>query len=920
MNILINYTNISSLTAKFNVFVPHVSSTNPSIILISETWLDISIPDSIINIHGYTVYRSDRQQNRPGGGVCCYVINELLENFTVTHLNINTGTFIDSIWLKFENSWFAFSICCIYRPGNVDIQADKILFSAISNQYQVLPNLLIFGDFNLPKISWPNMSNNFNPDTTENLFLDLLFDLNLSQLIDKPTRFRQNQNPSILDLILTSDPDLISAINYDSPIGKSDHIMLSANIQVIKYDKSKERYSSFTNFATLSQDIHNFNWQQFSTITDMQEMWNYFITALNGMIETNTKLIKSTQNPLKPWLKGELIKHIQHKRTLWRKYKRSGREEDFDSHRRYSNWIDMTMKQARSNYENALVERPKAFYSYIRQHLSSKVSAPIIQSPDGHMCSSNSESADTLASHFESVYSPETDGPLPAYNGHVNFANISDVEFSVEDVKKILKNLKRDSSPGPDKISPRLVNECADCLCYPVYLLFKNSLASASLPNIWKTSVITPIFKKGDKCQASNYRPISLTSVLCKALERLIVDNILPFLMNNNMIPPFQHGFVPNHSVITNLLASINSWTMALDSGNPTDIIYLDFSKAFDKVPHRRLLLKLKAAGINGKLLQWIENFLCDRTFQVKVGKDVSKSCCAYSGVPQGSVLGPVLFLVYTSDMLYSLDCQTSVYADDTKIFGNPLTESASIQSDLDKIKKWCDDWLIPLNVDKCSILHLGKTNPQFAYNVNGNQLKPVTSQVDLGVTVTYDLSWSEHISNITKKANKIMFLLKKAFTNPTPELAMKLYTTYVRPTIEFAAPVWSPWLIRDKNLLEKIQRSATRWPSTIRKRPYEERLEIMKLTSLEERRLRGDLIQMYRITHGLFPSPEEMAHINTDARLRGHPYKIKKEPFQTSYRMHFITNRTFEAWNKLPMEVVCAPNMCSFKSRLDTM
>ncbi|KAG5864256.1 hypothetical protein JTB14_013863 [Gonioctena quinquepunctata] len=321
-----------------------------------------------------------------------------------------------------------------------------------------------------------------------------------------------------------------------------------------------------------------------------------------------------------------------------------------------------------------LIERPKAVYSYIRQHLLSKVSEPIIQSPNGQMSSSNSESADILASHFESVYLEETGGPLPQYGGPINFNNMSNIEFNVDDVRKVLKNLKRDSAPGPDKISSRLLLECADCLSYPVHLLTKYSLVSTSLPNIWKISIVTPIFEK----------------------------------------------------------------------------------------------------GINGKLLQSIDNFLSSRTFQMKVGKVLSIPHQPSSGVPQGSVIGPVLFLVYTADMLFPLDCQTSVYADDTKIFGNLLTESSSLQSDLDKINQ-CE------------------TNPQLTYNVSDNLLKSGNSQVDLGDTVTNDSSGSEHISNIAKNANKSLYLLKKTFTNPTPELATKLYATYVRPTLEFAAPVWSP-------------------------------------------------------------------------------------------------------------------------------
>lgn len=310
-------------------------------------------------------------------------------------------------------------------------------------------------------------------------------------------------------------------------------------------------------------------------------------------------------------------------------------------------------------------------------------------------------------------------------------------------------------------------------------------------------------------------------------MEKIILKNLLPFLTINNVIPEQQHGFVPGRSVLTNLLVCVNDWSMCVDSGSSVDVIYLDFSKAFDRVPKRRLLYKLEHFGIRGNLLQWVSSFLTHRTFAVKLGDAYSSRHEVLSGVPQGSVLGPILFLVYVSDLPDLLLSKCCMYADDLKLYADPLTRYDTLQQDLVTISDWCSTWLLPLNVSKCSVLHIGKTNPGLVYYLEGEVIKVVDSQNDLGVIITSDLTWSEHILSVTRRANKLVYLLRKIFQDCSPQTAAKLYRTYVRPILEFAGPVWHPDLVRDSTLLETVQRRFTRL-SYGRIRPtYEERLVI---------------------------------------------------------------------------------------------
>lgn len=236
---------------------------------------------------------------------------------------------------------------------------------------------------------------------------------------------------------------------------------------------------------------------------------------------------------------------------------------------------------------------------------------------------------------------------------------------------------------------------------------------------------------------------------------------------------------------MTNLLSCLSLWVEQFNTRQPTDVIYLDYEKAFDKVPIKRLLHKLSHVGIRGKLLKWIESFLQHRTFQVRIGEELSGQREVLSGVPQGSVLGPVLFIIYTFDLPHSVQSHISIFADDTKLFGNPLLDYDRLQSDLNAIANWSKEWLLSLNATKCTVLHIGNRNPHLTYTLNDVQLSEVKIQTDLGVKISEDLKWEEHISTITKKAKSLIYLIRKAFGALTPEMMLKIYKTFVRPILE---------------------------------------------------------------------------------------------------------------------------------------
>ena len=303
---------------------------------------------------------------------------------------------------------------------------------------------------------------------------------------------------------------------------------------------------------------------------------------------------------------------------------------------------------------------------------------------------------------------------------------LTNVAISEGQIKKELQTLKTDKAQGPDSLYPRILKELIDCLNKPLTLIFKKSLETGELPACWKTAEVTPIFKKGNRSDPGNYRPVSLTCILCKVLEKLVRDVLINHMTTNNLFSEYQHGFLKGRSCTTNLLFTLEELTKATDDGVPADVVYLDFAKAFDSVPHKRLISKLRSYQIEGKILTWIENFLTERRQRVVVGGKKSSWSSVSSGIPQGSVLGPILFVCFINDLPAEIQSQCAIFADDTKIFQRISTneDNTVLQRDLDTLTAWSARWQLKFNEGKCKTLHIGKHNTEYKYKMANSILQ----------------------------------------------------------------------------------------------------------------------------------------------------------------------------------------------------
>lgn len=498
-----------------------------------------------------------------------------------------------------------------------------------------------------------------------------------------------------------------------------------------------------------------------------------------------------------------------------------------------------------------------------------------------------------------------------------------------DNIKTILNKLKVDKSPGPDELHPKFIKELSEELNVPLQILFTNSYKHHTLPDKWKQGNITALFKKGKKNMVQNYRPVSLTSIIGKCMEKIIREHITQHMTANNLFSNKQYGFISGRSTTIQLLKVLDEWTTAIDQGHNIDCIYMDFQKAFDKVPHKRLILKLKYYKLHQTIINWIEDFLKNRKQKVVVQGQNSIWSPVTSGIPQGSILGPLLFVIYINDLPDITQSSTYLFADDTKIFRQITCEQDknTLQNDLYKLQEWTDTWLLKFHPDKCKSITLGKTNNQNTYNlkIDGKlqNLEQVTQEKDIGVITDSKLTFEQHITEKINKSNSMFSIIRRSFDYLNETNFKQLYKSMVRSHLDYASSVWHPYKMSQIDKIEKVQRRATKQIPSLKDLTYEERLKKLRLPTLTYRRIRGDMIETYKILNNIYDKNicnflKTKNLSNNRISPRGNNLQLIHQQVNTGIKQNQFSIRIINTWNSLPDEIVNAPTINSFKNRLD--
>ena len=783
------------------------------------------------------------------------------------------------------------------------------LENILSTTQNPTPDILLCGDFNLPNANWTEGKARPGANKDEKIMIEDLITITnghfLTQFIQKPT----HKNGNTLDLLFTNNPRILHSHNViDTASVFSDHYIVECFTMYNKSPSKKNKhpenstdaetglgnfnfFSEETDWLKIDHDLAQHNWGFEFRGSSPQEMLRKFLEICEDIVARNVPAKKRGSTSQRknhiPRDRRNLMRtrrrtNIQLSKVSCEARRKKLKQKASQLERELARSYQQFQKECEEKAVNSIKRNSKYFFSYAKKFSSVKSGiGPFIDVMKDLVVTNPITMAKMLSEQYNSVFStpkepmPEVKEIFPDTRSRQN--GLCNITFDEEDIIEAIDQISPTAAAGPDRFPAIFLKSCKRSLAKPLYLMWRRSLDTGEIPLILKTANIIPIHKGGSRGEPANYRPVALTSHLIKVFERVVRKQIVDYMEENNLFNAGQHGFRNGRSCLSQLIAHFDHVTQLLENNQNVDVVYLDFAKAFDKVDFLVTMKKLRNVGISGKLGQWIYSFLTNREQAVIVDGTTGNLSEVKSGVPQGSVLGPLLFLVLISDIDHeTVSAFISSFADDTRAVKGVSNEDdvKSLQTDLQAIYRWSQNNNMEFNSPKFECLRYGNDNDvkkNTCYKTpTGESIKEVEHAKDLGIVMSNNGTFKQHIGNIANTANQLCGWVLRTFRTRQRLPMLMLWKTLIRPKIEYCCQLWCPTKTGDKQLLEQVQRSFIRKISGLQHLSYWQQLKELKMYSLERRRERYIILYIWRIMEGQVPNVSHSD--NAGIRFIWHP------------------------------------------------
>lgn len=876
----IYYQNVRGLNTKLQDLSLAALTCNYDIYAFTETWLNSQVLNAEILSSNYNIIRCDRNfaetNKKKGGGVLIALNNK----YVYDELNLSfireTLPQIDIVGVKVTIHFQNIFVFILYVPPNTQHVSYESLFECIESLDYLNDEIIYFiGDFNIPEYNKDNIVPS-NPATALYRFSEYLDMKQFNNVL--------NINETTLDLVLSNANCDVNRSLECLVIEDLHHPPLDISLEISSFQPENFPYNltemynfKKANYPLLYESLFQTNWSFLTELNEVNIACTAFYSKLTEIFDKFVPKSIPKQPKYPTWYTNNIVRDIKKKHNLRKQYKKTKNEDDYNAFRNMREKIKQDVKQSYENYlvniQDNIKNDPKKFWSYVNSKRNcSSIPDNITYNDVQH--TNPQHIVNAFATFFQAAYlNPNTNSNKYPSSCYTDSNNLRLSMFSEKDVLKSLNKIKPKFTKGPDNIPAFIVKDCAHVFAEPLTIIFNLSLKLRVFPNVWKYSRLCPVYKKDNKYNAENYRPITIICNFAKVFEFTLNTALSRHVHGQIVIN--QHGFVPGRSTETNLTCVTQFVSEKLDDSKQVDIIYTDFSKAFDRLDHGILLGKLSKFGLSLALLDLITSYLENRRQYVEYRGYRSFDVLASSGVPQGSVLGPLLFNIFINDIVTELDVPSLLYADDLKIYYAIETEDdcVKLQDNLNKINDWCTLNLLSLNVSKCSAFTFCRARNHVSYNyhLNNQELQKPDTIKDLGVTFDRNLSFNEHVNLTVSSALKSLgFVIRncKGFNNV--DIMKLLYFSYVRSKLEYCSLVWSPGYATYINNIESIQRRFVKYLCFIEDGNYPTigysqsiMLERFDMSNLENRRIIHSIVFLYKIIHSIFDCPSILEQLH---------------------------------------------------------